>query len=67
MKSVLLEKSETLRTAGGAIAIQANGWRALDELGVASKLRPNAILLERFFLSYIKIYIIPITPEGHHH
>lgn len=53
MKSVLLEKSETLRTAGGAIAIQANGWRALDELGVASKLRPNAILLERFFLSYI--------------
>ncbi|XP_031260628.1 monooxygenase 1-like [Pistacia vera] len=49
MKSVVMERSEALRATGGGIAIQANGWRALDELGlgVASKLRLNAILLEK--------------------
>ncbi|KAJ0025643.1 hypothetical protein Pint_07337 [Pistacia integerrima] len=47
MKSVVLEKSESLRAAGGAIAIQPNGWKALDVLGVGSKLRPSTILLQR--------------------
>ncbi|KAJ0086360.1 hypothetical protein Patl1_06868 [Pistacia atlantica] len=53
MKSVVLEKSETLRASGGAIAIQPNGWRALDELGVASKLRSNGIRLERMHEIYL--------------
>ncbi|KAJ0086359.1 hypothetical protein Patl1_06867 [Pistacia atlantica] len=53
MKSVVLEKSETLRASGGAIAIQPNGWRALDELGVASKLRSNGIRLERIHEIYL--------------
>ncbi|XP_031255496.1 monooxygenase 1-like [Pistacia vera] len=53
MKSVVLEKSEVLRASGGAIAIQPNGWRALDELGVASKLRTNGILLERIHEIYL--------------
>lgn len=40
LKSVVLEKSETLRECGVVISILTNGWRALDQLGVASKLRP---------------------------
>ncbi|KAJ0085477.1 hypothetical protein Patl1_07493 [Pistacia atlantica] len=72
MKSVVLEKSESLRAPGrgwvvvvvwcvwggrvvlwgvvgvaGGIAIQPNGWKALDVLGVGSKLRPSTILLQR--------------------
>ncbi|KAJ0025950.1 hypothetical protein Pint_07409 [Pistacia integerrima] len=55
MKSVVFEKSESLRAAGGggrgalarAIAIQPNGWKALDVLGFGSKLRPSTILLQR--------------------
>ncbi|KAJ0024864.1 hypothetical protein Pint_06904 [Pistacia integerrima] len=45
MKSVVMERSEEAsRATGGGIAIQANGWRALDELGVASKVRLNTFL-----------------------
>ncbi|KAK6246563.1 FAD-binding domain - like 9 [Theobroma cacao] len=43
IKSVVLEKSETLRTTGVGIIMQPNGWRALDQLGVASKLRETAM------------------------
>ncbi|KAM1348436.1 hypothetical protein ACFX13_002719 [Malus domestica] len=44
--SVVLERSESLRATGGGITIRANGWRALDELGVASKLRQTALPLQ---------------------
>ncbi|KAL8150935.1 hypothetical protein V2J09_020743 [Rumex salicifolius] len=37
--SIVLERYETLRSFGSGIAVQANGWRALDQLGVGSKLR----------------------------
>ncbi|OMP09554.1 Monooxygenase, FAD-binding protein [Corchorus olitorius] len=40
---MVLERSETLRATGVGIIIQPNGWRALDHLGVASKLRQTSI------------------------
>ncbi|KAI3442591.1 FAD_binding_3 domain-containing protein [Psidium guajava] len=44
--SLVLERSETLRATGAAIIMQPNGWRALDQLGVASKLRKTANAIE---------------------
>uniref|UniRef100_A0A2P2KDB8 3-hydroxybenzoate 6-hydroxylase 1 n=3 Tax=Rhizophora mucronata TaxID=61149 RepID=A0A2P2KDB8_RHIMU len=46
IRSVVLERSETLRVTGAAIVIFTNGWRALDELGVAWKLRQAALPLQ---------------------
>ncbi|KAG9153348.1 hypothetical protein Leryth_018043 [Lithospermum erythrorhizon] len=46
-KSIVLEKSDTLRATGGAIGVLVNGWRALDQLGVATQLRQSAIPLNR--------------------
>ncbi|XVF30077.1 hypothetical protein REPUB_Repub16aG0025800 [Reevesia pubescens] len=45
IRSIVLERSETLRAAGVGIIMQPNGWRALDQLGVASKLRETAIYI----------------------
>lgn len=42
MKCIVFEKSEILRYTGGAIGIMPNGWRALNQLGVASILRQTA-------------------------
>ncbi|KAE8702718.1 PHD finger protein [Hibiscus syriacus] len=39
IRSMVLERSESLRAAGVGIIMQPNGWRALDQLGVAPKLR----------------------------
>ncbi|XP_022861495.1 monooxygenase 1-like [Olea europaea var. sylvestris] len=47
MRSIILEKSETLRDTGAAIGIRANGWRALDQFGVASELRHKAVTIPR--------------------
>ena len=41
LKSLVLERSDSLRTTGAAFTIWANGWRALDALGVADTLRAN--------------------------
>lgn len=41
--SVVLERSVSLVATGSAITIFTNGWRALDQLGVASRLRQTAI------------------------
>ncbi|KAB1211008.1 3-hydroxybenzoate 6-hydroxylase 1 [Morella rubra] len=43
IKSVVFEKSESLRATGAGITIRTNGWRALDQLGVGSKLRKTAL------------------------
>ncbi|KAJ1279573.1 hypothetical protein BS78_04G165500 [Paspalum vaginatum] len=40
--SLVLEKSKTLRAEGAAIAVHANGWRVLEQLGVAAELRETA-------------------------
>ncbi|GMJ11672.1 monooxygenase 1 [Hibiscus trionum] len=43
IRSMVLERSESLRAAGVGIIMQPNGWRALDHLGVAPKLRQTCI------------------------
>ncbi|XP_016435030.1 monooxygenase 1-like [Nicotiana tabacum] len=53
IKSVVLEKSETLRAAGAAIGVLPNGWRALDQLGVGSQLRATALRLEGNRMAWI--------------
>ncbi|CAL5413827.1 unnamed protein product [Camellia sinensis] len=47
VKSVVLERSETLRATGAAIGILANGWLALHQLGLASLLRQSSLPLQR--------------------
>ncbi|KAJ0938890.1 putative FAD-binding domain, FAD/NAD(P)-binding domain superfamily [Helianthus annuus] len=50
IKSVVMERAESLRNVtGAAIGIRPNGWRALDQLGVAETLRRTAIPLQRNF------------------
>ncbi|KAL5073484.1 hypothetical protein RYX36_012468, partial [Vicia faba] len=46
IKSLVLEKSDELRATGAAIIVQANGWHALDQLGVGSTLRQTAIQIQ---------------------
>ncbi|XP_024199087.2 monooxygenase 1 [Rosa chinensis] len=41
IRSLVLEKSKTLQATGGII-VHSNGWRALEQLGVASYLRQTA-------------------------
>ncbi|CAN6232090.1 unnamed protein product [Urochloa humidicola] len=43
--SLVLEKADTLRTGVGSISIQANGWRVLEQLGIAAELRETATLV----------------------
>lgn len=43
--SLVLEKSETLRANGAAIGVHANGWRVLEQLGVAAEFRETADLI----------------------
>ncbi|XP_047335708.1 monooxygenase 1-like [Impatiens glandulifera] len=52
IKSVVLERADSLRIEGGAIGILANGWRALDQLGlsVSNHLRQKAALNQRSFV-----------------
>ncbi|XP_034603782.1 monooxygenase 1 [Setaria viridis] len=46
--SLVLEKSETLRTEGGSIGVHVNGWRVLEQLGVAPELRKTADVVTEF-------------------
>ncbi|XAR55673.1 hypothetical protein NMG60_11035822 [Bertholletia excelsa] len=46
IKSLVLERSETVRATGAAIGILDNGWRALEQLGVADRLRQTALPLQ---------------------
>ncbi|CAN6238384.1 unnamed protein product [Urochloa humidicola] len=46
--SLVLEKSKVLRAEGAGIGIQANGWRALEQLGVAEELRKTAGLITSY-------------------
>ncbi|XP_021903528.1 FAD-dependent monooxygenase ausM-like isoform X2 [Carica papaya] len=45
IKSVILERAECIRETGAAIGVFPNGWRVLDQLGVASDLRSTALQL----------------------
>jgi len=46
LESLVLERSDSLRATGAAFIVWANGWKALDALGVADSLRPNYPQLE---------------------
>ncbi|KAI4326007.1 hypothetical protein MLD38_031365 [Melastoma candidum] len=46
IRSVVLERSKVLRATGGAITIKANGWIALDYLGVI--LRKNSLQVKGY-------------------
>ncbi|CAD6250676.1 unnamed protein product [Miscanthus lutarioriparius] len=46
--SLVLEKSETLRVDGGSIGVHVNGWRVLEQLGIAAELRETANLVTAF-------------------
>ncbi|MFS7951612.1 putative 3-hydroxybenzoate 6-monooxygenase [Helianthus anomalus] len=52
IKSIVMERSETLRNDGSAIGIRPNGWRALDQLGVAEILRRTSIPLQRSLIFF---------------
>lgn len=39
LKSLVLERADSLRTTGAALSLMTNAWRALDVLGVAESLR----------------------------
>lgn len=58
MSSLVLEKSETLRTDGVCIAVHANGWRALDQLGIGTELREITSSITGYaFLADISVYL----------
>ncbi|KAI6673386.1 hypothetical protein NL676_001292 [Syzygium grande] len=46
ISSLVLERSDALRATGTTITIQTNGWRALDQLRVGSKLRQTSLPLK---------------------
>ncbi|KAG2651624.1 monooxygenase 1-like [Panicum virgatum] len=46
--SLVLEKSETLRAAGGSIGVHSNGWCVLEQLGIAPELRETADVVTEF-------------------
>ncbi|XP_026452486.1 monooxygenase 1-like [Papaver somniferum] len=48
LESVVLERSDTVRTTGATILILSNGWRALDQLGVSTQLRQIANLITAY-------------------
>ncbi|CAN8324645.1 unnamed protein product [Cochlearia groenlandica] len=47
IKSVVLERAEKVRSEGAGIGTLTNGWRALDQLGVAPRLRLTSNLIHK--------------------
>ncbi|ONK57783.1 uncharacterized protein A4U43_C09F4050 [Asparagus officinalis] len=68
MKSVVLERSETLRNTGAAIAFFHNGWHAFDHLGVGDQLRAKSTLITEMHTKWVHKDgtgdVIPIGEEG---
>ena len=52
--SLVLEKSDTLRTDGGSIGVHVNGWRVLEQLGIATELRETADNVTEYVSSLTK-------------
>ncbi|MCL7045693.1 hypothetical protein MKW94_004547 [Papaver nudicaule] len=66
LESVVLERSDTVRTTGATILILSNGWRALDQLGVGAQLRQIANLITGYrdiSLDNGKQEVIPLMKE----
>ncbi|KAK3428014.1 hypothetical protein EUGRSUZ_F04127 [Eucalyptus grandis] len=49
--SLVSERSECLHATGAATTIRANGWRALDHLGLGLLLRKDSVHIDGFSLS----------------
>ncbi|GLJ23952.1 hypothetical protein SUGI_0455370 [Cryptomeria japonica] len=47
LKSLVLERADSLRTTGAALTLMTNAWRALDYLGVAESIRRKHPQLQR--------------------
>ncbi|XP_066327677.1 monooxygenase 1-like [Miscanthus floridulus] len=60
--SLVLEKSETLRVDGGSIGVHVNGWRVLEQLGIAAELRETANLVTAFHDVWQEEEKITLTP-----
>ncbi|KAJ1279559.1 hypothetical protein BS78_04G164700 [Paspalum vaginatum] len=64
--SLVLEKSETLRADGGYIGVHVNGWRVLEQLGIAAELRETASLVTAFhdvWQQENKSNLVPVRKE----
>ncbi|OEL18819.1 hypothetical protein BAE44_0020163 [Dichanthelium oligosanthes] len=64
--SLVLEKSETLRTDGGSIGVHVNGWRVLEQLGIAAELRETADIVTEFhdvWQQENKSVVVPVRDE----
>lgn len=46
VKTLVLERGDTLRATGATIGIYTNGWKALDQLGVGNELREKAVMID---------------------
>lgn len=54
IKSLVLEKYDTIRATGAAIGVFINAWRALDQLGVGAELRRKAVLVPEYaFVAFL--------------
>ncbi|XP_072950553.1 monooxygenase 1-like [Typha angustifolia] len=62
IKSIVLERHETLRSSGAAIGMLINGWRALDELGVGRRLREKSLALMDIRDVWIHKDVSRVTP-----
>ncbi|CAD6341033.1 unnamed protein product, partial [Miscanthus lutarioriparius] len=60
--SLVLEKSETLRVDGGSIGVHVNGWRVLEQLGIAAELRETANLVTAFHDVWQEEEMSTLTP-----
>ncbi|XP_068649349.1 monooxygenase 1-like [Aristolochia californica] len=67
LRSLVLEKSETLRAHGTTVGVHTNGWRAFDQLGVGDELRGKARPIEvtqEVLLDLDTIRYLPHDPAG---
>ncbi|KAM0940460.1 putative FAD-binding domain, FAD/NAD(P)-binding domain superfamily [Dioscorea sansibarensis] len=55
IQSIVLERSHELRATGAAITLYPNAWRALNVLGIASKLTSIYKTFERYFTLNLKL------------
>ncbi|ONK57779.1 uncharacterized protein A4U43_C09F4010 [Asparagus officinalis] len=67
IRSIVLERSETLRATGAGISIYLNGWHALDHLGVGNQLRAKSTPINEIHGEWVyndDTEVIPISKEG---
>ncbi|XP_020246381.1 uncharacterized protein LOC109824247 [Asparagus officinalis] len=62
VQSLVLEKSDSLRSAGSGIGVFINGWRALDQLGVSTQLQMKSIPISEVHDGLINRSRIRVTP-----